>query len=458
MNEQPNSIEPDQMPWWFRPWWIIGGMVALLIIAAPFAYRGYRISGLPDIGHPFDIEEFGTVDIPDAENAFVEYRLAVNSFIEISDADSEDWIDALETETPWADVKPNVRKWLEDNRPTLEIWRQGTEKSNAVYHQPKDVNIMILLPVTHEFRNFARISKLEGKRLLAEGDAESAWNVHRAAFRSSRHSGMHGTIIERLVGIAIHGMVTEDIATWSSHKKVDSKILELAMKDLKKDYQLTTPTSTMYKTGYFSYLNLQASSDELFEMADIPVPLGELGLFIFNEPEYSNRIFRQVFAGWLSQVDKPRFERANRYAGRPEIFDVGPAETGFPGQLPPEELDVFFERSLIAKFMLAAVLQVETAVAREQVKQACLMTLLASQWYKRDHGTFPEKLSDLVPKYLPEQRQDPYGKKGETIRYSIDDEKAVFWSVGKNETDDGGNIASPDLLDYGLEVKLKTED
>jgi len=456
MNETTDAVQIEKSPWWFRPWWIIGGMVVVLVIAAPFAYRGYRIAGLPDIGHPFDIEEFGTVEISDAENAFVEYRLAARAIIALPDADDDDLKKATKPETDWADVKPNIRKWLEDNRATLKIWRQGTEKPKAVNHQPKDMNYDTLLPVIQEFRNFARLSGLESKRLIAEGDVESAWNWYRAAFRASRHSGRHGCMIERLVGVSVHNMVTMDLVHWSSNEDVDAEILQKAIKDLNADYLLTTQNSDVYMTEFLAGRNELKSPDMILEFVD--VPLGKFGVYLFNEMELNHRLNQQIFANLMSQVDKRRNDRAILYSGTPDLFEVGPEDTGFSGQLEPQELEVFIERSFYGSYLGTSYTQMDNAISREQTKQACLITLLASQWYQRDHGTFPEKLVDLVPKYLPKLQQDPFGQKGDRIRYSIDEEKAVFWSVGNNETDDGGNIAEPDFLDYGLEIKLKTKD
>ena len=47
-------------------------MILLGLLAAPFMYRMQRINKLPDIGDPFGVEAFGTGEITDEENAFVE--------------------------------------------------------------------------------------------------------------------------------------------------------------------------------------------------------------------------------------------------------------------------------------------------------------------------------------------------------------------------------------------------
>ena len=43
-------------------------MILLALSAAQFMYRTYQINKLPDIGDPFDVKAFSTVEIPDEEN------------------------------------------------------------------------------------------------------------------------------------------------------------------------------------------------------------------------------------------------------------------------------------------------------------------------------------------------------------------------------------------------------
>ena len=36
----------------------------------------------------------------------------------------------------WSSADEKVRDYLEKNRPALEMWREGTERPDAIYHQP----------------------------------------------------------------------------------------------------------------------------------------------------------------------------------------------------------------------------------------------------------------------------------------------------------------------------------
>lgn len=79
----PNSFPPESLAekpsrllWWLHPKVALPLTLLGLLLVAPFLYRGYRISRVPDIGDPFNVEAFGTVNIAPADNAMTQYALA----------------------------------------------------------------------------------------------------------------------------------------------------------------------------------------------------------------------------------------------------------------------------------------------------------------------------------------------------------------------------------------------
>lgn len=63
---------------------------------------------------------------------------------------------------------------------------------------------------------------------------------------------------------------------------------------------------------------------------------------------------------------------------------------------------------------------------------------IAVRMYQQDNGRRPEKLEDLIPKYLSEIPQDPMNEPGEPIRYIADSDMPRLYSVGKNARDERG--------------------
>lgn len=65
-----------------------------------------------------------------------------------------------------------------------------------------------------------------------------------------------------------------------------------------------------------------------------------------------------------------------------------------------------------------------------------LLTGIALELYKRDHGEYPQTLDELVPAFLPAVRPDRYT--GEAMHYALSDGQPRLWSVGVDRNDDGG--------------------
>ena len=150
-------------------------MILLALSAAQFMYRTYQINKLPDIGDPFDVKAFGTVEIPDEENAFVEYRAASKLLVELKrTSTSYDELNKALDEG-WSTASEDIRKWVEDNRPAMELWRRRTEKPDALYHQPKDTDCLTSLPPVQTLRQFGRLAKIEGSRLELSEKPGEAW-------------------------------------------------------------------------------------------------------------------------------------------------------------------------------------------------------------------------------------------------------------------------------------------
>jgi hypothetical protein len=73
--------------------------------------------------------------------------------------------------------------------------------------------------------------------------------------------------------------------------------------------------------------------------------------------------------------------------------------------------------------------------------------VIAVERFRRAHGRLPEKLDELVPKYLPQVLTDPFD--GQPLRYVLRNKAYVIYSVGEDAVDNGGqgdNAGRPDLV------------
>ncbi|MFA5747174.1 MAG: hypothetical protein WC926_03805, partial [Candidatus Paceibacterota bacterium] len=77
-----------------------------------------------------------------------------------------------------------------------------------------------------------------------------------------------------------------------------------------------------------------------------------------------------------------------------------------------------------------------------QAKLAELQALFALKAYEREQGNMPSSL-ESIPGYLPEVPKDPYN--GKALIYSL--EKNIIYSVGRDLTDDGGDLEKDIAMD-----------
>ena len=75
--------------------------------------------------------------------------------------------------------------------------------------------------------------------------------------------------------------------------------------------------------------------------------------------------------------------------------------------------------------------------AENETQNALLLASLALRAYHLDRHAYPGSLSELVPAYLHQVPQDPFGSNS-PLRYRRTGQKYVLYSIGPDGTDDGG--------------------
>ena len=451
-----------------NPWFLIPVIFLSLLLIAGFGFRMSRIAGLPDIGDPFDVEVFTAFEVSDEENAFAAYRIAVDKLEPVTGS-VQGMID-VSGSVRWSTADEEFLQWWKVNRPGLDLWREGTARAHGMYLPFDQLHVSVLLPVTQELKRFVQLALLEAKRREENGDHEEAWQWYRAVFRASRHSGMHGVMIERRAGAAHHKMAADRIIRWAAFPAINAELLRQALDDVQSDYQLTAPNSRVLKGEYIMWMNSLAQLEEGdYSLLRHFVPTRGTNSFkgvglvlgLLNEPELSRRVVRQLFGNWLSQIDLRRAVRAPTIPGELFLFDVSGVDSDEGDLLPAEEIQSFVQKSLIGRTGFASMEQFDLEVTKEQARQAALVVLLAAQWYHREHGRYPEQAADLLTEYLDTLPVDPFARNGEPVRYRLsEDRTAAVWSIGQNGIDDNGSFSVPSnntWLDIGYTIKLVDE-
>ena len=422
----------------------IGVAVGWIALVGVTIWRMQSLDGLPDVGDPFEVTEAGRpVEIPDADNAFVAYAAAKaklgNTRNQVDDArmtllwDSV-WNNDLKPLT-WSLASTDLRDDLEAKRAALEVWREGSGRRDALYHQPGLMKINTRLSLMPDTIHFAGLATLEGSRLEDAGKQDEAWDWYHAILRSSRLVGRHGGFVQRLYGERIHALAVRCILRWAADPRVGATQLRRALHDTLTADALTPPVSEAIKIDYLmafrpvenmtDFEGMMRSSglmiplaggremgllDRLVPWGAVRLPVQRMRLGASNELERARRAFRLLFANWLAQVDRPAGRRAPLALRKPIwIYADDPSAPAAARAVTPEFLARVLDRSEIAAMLfLDRSVQSDPPwegggeLARERRRRSVLIVRLAAELYRRERGAAPATAGALLETILEE--------------------------------------------------------
>lgn len=432
----PPAEDPSDRPkwrhwtWWLQPFVALPLMLLVLLLLSPFLVRGWHLSQVPDIADPFDVEAFLSETVDDKDNAFVDYHAA--EALLVSGNLSHTVLDA-----GWEKASPALRSLLEANRPALDRWRSGTEKTDAIDGDlRKDTGLS--LPEDESALNFVRLALLQGEREQSAGHMAEAWQWYRAVNRFSRHVAQRKDCMGRMLGSNFHYLMAKRVSRWANDPRTTSDELLLALNQLGEDFRLTRPFSELLKVTYCDLPKYTRMYETL--RYDPTFGIGSRGWreskwirFCCGQPELTTRYNKLVIENWLCASELPhRLQKRIDYDSD-SVLDLKAPGSRISGtellQLLP-----FCERSVTSYAYTRDYVDIELAL-----QEALRLTLACELWFRR-HGRFPDELADLVPDVVPELPSDPFSKLGESFRYFRDGNEAAVYSVGLDEADDGGQM------------------
>lgn len=463
MPELPATLPPEQrrsrLAALLRPKVALPLLLLVLLLLTPMMIRGWHLRDVPDFPEPFDPAPLLSLVIPDDENAFTDYREATALYVMPSER-----VDILVhgTETyehlwkgtlshsgiiadGWHLADAEVKKWLNDNEQSMLRWKQGTQKSQALHVPLRDLESETIIDVPQQMRAFTRIVMVLCRKLEAEGKYEEAWEWYRASIRGSRHSGINGCVIDRLIEISNFSTIANQLEDWSAIPNVSPELLRQAIREIQEDWKQTELTSNNLKIEYISLINTVAK--QFIPVKDWPVnhPAGRgsrslrWALYLKGEPNLGVSLLRIHFYNLLLFCDQFPFERMRHASSNYLIPQSSRSQTMKETGLTQPEFDNLVEKSLIAAMMLPALNQFLDAVDREEIKCRTLLVTLAGQAFYRERRRFPDHLDELVPDYLDEVPIDTFD--GKPLKYRYDPSGPVVYSVSTNTTDEGGSIS-----------------
>jgi hypothetical protein len=433
--------------------WAAGGGVLLglsLRVAAALA-DGPDIA---DVGEPFDVKAFEAYSLPAGKNADSLYALAQRSLVKL-DYSTGRYTQNEATQKSarqaavagWGKANPDARKWLNANEKALAAWKAGTTRAEGIEVPLSECGCESLLPVSNDARIFAALALLKASHLASEGHAAEAWNWYRATLRFSRHLGMYGGIVERMVGADVYRLARDPIVNWSARPDVTAAELRQALADVVVVDTMTAPVSRTLK---IEYLTVRHSIVLVLSNLRKEHPFVAVATRQSGRPEQMVRVANLWFSNWLANAERPRWQRkpmSDKQVGlfepdasSPKLPPAGELKKLVAMQLTGLEANMGMVKDPMVDYALPRMMSLFDTVDQDRVNRAAVTVALALELYFREHGRFPAALAELVNAgYLKSIPPDPFGK-GEPIHYRLagnSTDRAVLWSVGV----DGGNQA-----------------
>jgi hypothetical protein len=109
--------------------WIAAALIVAIVATPPLLWL-MQLTGLPDVGDPFDVAAYRASTVPDERNAFVLYKQAA-ALLDLKPAYLTASGVKADMRARWSAAVPEVRRWADENRAALALYRQGAERPDA---------------------------------------------------------------------------------------------------------------------------------------------------------------------------------------------------------------------------------------------------------------------------------------------------------------------------------------
>ncbi|MGD0898188.1 MAG: alpha/beta hydrolase [Thermoguttaceae bacterium] len=365
------------------------------------------------------------------------------------------------------------RPWSKKEFPVLAGWLAANERPLALVieasKRPRRYDplisgdgsaMAILLPAVQGSREPARALTARAMLRLDEGKVDGAWEDLLACHRLARLVGQGPTLVDELVAITLDGMACAGDQALLQHARLAPARIATMRADLDKLPPMPQMVDKIDVAERFMFLDTvgMVARRGLSRLVDL---LGSLsgdsepgGKSMFKPLIDStvtaavdwDQVLRMGNSWYDRMVDACRKPtRAERQAALDKIHDdlrkLTAASNGWKSlglSMLGGQRSAISER--VGNVLVSLVVPADMMVAQAENRGAMQFDLIrlafALAAYRADHGSYPAKLADLVPKYVAEVPKDIFI--AAELHYRQEGGGYLLYSVGPNGQDDGG--------------------
>jgi hypothetical protein len=432
-------------------------------------------------GMPPDFFKRLGIDEPPREG---DYFIGLETFqkdhLKLGRAESDEFDEqkARALKQPWvAKDYPRLAAWLTANEKPLAVVMAATKR--PAYFNPlvsprsekgRGMLVGALVPGVQKCREFATALALRAMLRVGEKKFDEAWQDLLACHRLGRLVGRGATLIDALVGIVIEQTASRSDLGYLAGANLSAKEVQDRLKDLQGLPPLRPLADTIDVGERIMFLDIFQSVRRggVRVLEGIsggapkrpPNPIEQIALQTIDwEPglRSSNRWYDRLVAAMrlknrtdrqkeLDQIDQ-ELKALRKRAKEPETLAKLILASDKADKTAGQAIG-----DILISLLLPASRKVQEAHDRTEQTQRNLSVAFALSAFHRDHGRYPAKLAELAPQYLATVPDDLFSGKG--LVYRPSDKGYLFYSVGVNGKDEGGQQYDDDPRGDDISVRM----
>jgi hypothetical protein len=328
-----------------------------------------------------------------------------------------------------------AEQFLANYRVSLDEMHQAARQGGRARFPTRfEEGITMRLPHVQNQRTVVQLLALESAVRLHRGRPDEAAESVLAMFAAARSLEQEPILISQMVRMALDGKARERLAWLLSAGALDDEQLarfdaELAMCD----YQAASRRGLLGERC----LGIQVfANPALLDPQTAPV-VKVLGLTRAGD----EALYLQIMAEMIAAAENTGIARTQAAADTDAQIRRLAAQTSAKLRFP------------ITLLMVPALTSFAETVNRNEAHRDATRLAVAIERFRLSQGRPPSTLDELVPKYSESLPSDPFD--GASLRYRVDADEYVVYSVGSNLADDGGS-SEPSAQPADVVVRIST--
>lgn len=342
------------------------------------------------------------------------------------------------------DIPPPGQTWdqLDSAEQFLNQYRVACEQLHLATRQggevrfPTNFSAGINMPLLHvdQLRPAARLLALESVVAAHRGQNDAAIESIAAMFATANTLEHEPILVSQLVRMALDGMARAQVQWLLSSVELD-------------DGQLRRLDALLAASEFHHPVRRALAGERALTIQtfDNPASLGDYGDVSLRLTPTSDEIAcLQIMSEMIAAFDetgparKQAMDDATKQVAR--LSEMTAARVRFP----------------LTLLLLPSLKACADAVSRNEADRDATRVAIASERFYLKHGRLPNKLAELVPGFLVSLPDDPFD--GASLRYRLDVQEYVVYSVGVNGRDDGGVSDPTGGNSADLVVRMRRKD